>query len=135
MLNSFVSSTQNHEVRSFHPAGARTMEDALKRQAPVAMDALKKEAGSGPSPPSTPPSAGPSSPSWLPVALEAGIPGAVVLLILLVVLVLVLRRRQRQRRIARIWQEHITGNSEAAPAFVDARRPLTTGFLDAPSVQ
>ena len=36
---------------------------------------------------------------------------------------------------ARIWQEHITGNSEAAPAFVDARRPLTTGFLDAPSVQ
>ena len=113
----------------------RTMEDALKRQAPAAMDALKKEAGSGPSPPSTPPSAGPSSPSWLPVALEAGIPGAVVLLILLVVLVLVLRRRQRQRRIARIWQEHITGNSEAAPAFVDARRPLTTGFLDAPSVQ
>ena len=111
------------------------MEDALKRQAPAAMDALKKEAGSGPSPPSTPPSAGPSSPSWLPVALEAGIPGAVVLLILLVVLVLLLRRRQRQRRIARIWQQHITGNSEAAPAFVDARRPLTTGFLDAPSVQ
>ena len=111
------------------------MEDALKRQAPGAMDALKREAGSGPSPPSTPPSAGPSSPSWLPVALEAGIPGAVVLLILLVVLVLVLRRRQRHRRIARIWQEHITGNSEAAPAFVDARRPLTTGFLDAPSVQ
>ena len=111
------------------------MEDALKRQAPGAMDALKREVGSGPSPPSTPPSAGPSSPSWLPVALEAGIPGAVVLLILLVVLVLVLRRRQRQRRIARIWQEHITGNSEAAPAFVDARRPLTTGFLDAPSVQ
>ena len=108
------------------------MEDALKR--PGAIDVLKREAGSGPSPPSTPPSAG-SSPSWLPVALEAGIPGAVVLVIVLVVLVLLLRRRQRQRRIARIWQQHITGNNEAAPAFVDARRPLTAGFLDAPSVQ
>ena len=100
------------------------------------LGALKlREAGSGPSPPSTPPSAGPSSPAWLPVALEAGIPGAVVLVILLVVLVLLLRRRYRQRRIARIWQQHITGSSEAAPAFVDARRPLTAGFLDAPSVQ
>ena len=67
------------------------------------------------------------------MALEAGIPGAVVLVILLVVLVLLLRRRYRQRRIARIWQQHITGSSEAAPAFV--RRPLTAGFLDAPSVQ
>jgi hypothetical protein len=110
------------------------MEDALKRHG-ATIDVLKREAGSGPSPPSTPPSAGPSSPSWIPVALEAGIPGAVVLLIVLVVLVLLLRRRQRQRRIARIWQQHITGNSEAAPAFVDARRPLTAGFLDAPSVQ
>ena len=100
------------------------------------LGALKlREDGSGPSPPSTPPSAGPSSPAWLPVALEAGIPGAVVLVILLVVLVLLLRRRYRQRRIARIWQQHITGSSEAAPAFVDARRPLTAGFLDAPSVQ
>ena len=100
------------------------------------MRALKlREAGSGPSPPSTPPSAGPSAPSWLPLALEGGVPGVVVALILLVLLVLVLRRRHRQRRIARIWQQHISGNSEAAAAsFGGARRPLTAGFLDAPSV-
>ena len=94
-----------------------------------------EETAAGAAPPSTPPSAGPSAPSWLPLALEGGVPGVVVALILLVLLVLVLRRRHRQRRIARIWQQHISGNSEAAAvSFGDARRPLTAGFLDAPSV-
>ena len=74
-------------------------------------------------------------PGVAPSGLGGRHSGAVVLVILLVVLVLLLRRRYRQRRIARIWQQHITGSSEAAPAFVDARRPLTAGFLDAPSVQ
>ena len=79
-------------------------------------------------PPSSPPPPTPSSstPPWLPLALEAGIPGLVVLLIVLAICIFCIRRYRRQRRIARIWQQHINGTMEPA-AFGGDRRPLTSG--------